>query len=507
MKIKERIRPVLKVIRIIVGCIIALLAGLLAGACAFCAFVVLFSALKPNAPGEQSGFFLLCFVLFAILFYAMVWGRGIKNGSTGKNQAKPVVQRVPKPDCPQPSEDQRQLWEVDGQIDHVVCILQANSMTPGRGAYEAQLAALEQEKQIRLRRMAKHMENVTVQDAWKTFTPEQQKRFDAQVYQYSQDVGRDGVLPREVYAKNRGLVFVDGRPVPKEVAARLKELQEAAATEKERKKNMTLQPMDYPVPFTELLIYPNRITNRPKTAQVLHAEEGASHGGRFKETVCLHEENGRTVLVCDKQRRDEHGPQGDSEWSMRAKLSLVPQSIHYIPLTKWALSQPWWANLRKYTDEVWVRLSPDAPVQYEFHRYRQIKESRMRTGHNQPGWNCTYDEIGLGIDSGVWHLYRVSLWREAPSGLPYHVAIVMKLLPGVVKESEETLCGLMDSLPWWNPDKADRLMWNARNWLDEDWLHRQAELNDSMHRKNPRNDAYEKALDEVLKQLSLLEGK
>lgn len=126
-------------------------------------------------------------------------------------------------------------------------------------------------------------------------------------------MGRGGLEP-EIAAANRGLVFQDGRPVPKEVAARLKDLQQEAAVEKERKKNMTtLQPMEYPVPFTELLIYPNRIVKRPKTAKVLHEEEGASYGGRFKEAVYLYEENGRTVLVCEKQRRDEHSPLGDSE--------------------------------------------------------------------------------------------------------------------------------------------------------------------------------------------------
>ena len=73
------------------------------------------------------------------------------------------------------------------------------------------------------------------------------------------------------------------------------------------------------------------------------------------------------------------------------------------------------------------------------------------------------------------------------------------------KKSDEELCGLLNSLPWWDPNSADRLMWDARNWLDEDWLQKQADFNNSMHRENPRNDAYEKALDEVLQQLSLLE--
>lgn len=212
MKIKGRIRPLLNALQITVGCIIALLAGFLAGTCVICAFAALLGGLELDSFGEQSGYFLLYFVLAAIFFYAMVWGRRIKNGSTGKQQAKPVVQTVPKPDAPQPSEDQKRLEEIEQSIDSVVGTLQANSMTPGKSAYEAELAALEQEKQIRIRHMASLMNSVTVQDAWKTFTPEQQKRFDASVYQYSQDVGRDGVLPKEVYAENRGLVFVDGRP-------------------------------------------------------------------------------------------------------------------------------------------------------------------------------------------------------------------------------------------------------------------------------------------------------
>lgn len=317
-------------------------------------------------------------------------------------------------------------------------------------------------------------------------------------------MGRGGLEP-EIAAANRGLVFQDGRPVPKEVAARLKDLQQEAAVEKERKKNMTtLQPMEYPVPFTELLIYPNRIVKRPKTAKVLHEEEGASYGGRFKEAVYLYEENGRTVLVCEKQRRDEHSPLGDSEWTMKARLSLVPQSVHYIPLVKWALSLPM-KDLRQFTDEVCVRMD-GTPIADNFKRYRRIKYSQMRNSHDQPGWNCTYDEIGLCFDSSdLWYLRRESHWREAPSGLPYNATIVMKLLPGVEKKSDEELCGLLNSLPWWDPNSADRLMWDARNWLDEDWLQKQADFNNSMHRENPRNDAYEKALDEVLQQLSLLE--
>ena len=501
MRIKGIFPSVLKALRIALGWTLMVLGGLLAGDSALCAVLALFGGLETESFGEQLGLFAIFLILMCVGLCVLIVGRWIKNG---KKQAKPLVQKVPKPKLPQPTEDQKRLEEIDRNIDYTAGAIQANPMSPVRSADEETLKKLQQEKHTRLKRIAAHSETITVQDAWNTFTPEQQKRFDAQVYQYSQDVGRDGVLPREVYAENRGLVFLDGRPVPKEVAARLKELQEAATAEKEREKNMTLQPMDYPVPFTELLIYPNRIAKRPNTAQVLHDEESASYGVRTKETVYLYEENGRTSLVCEKQRRDEHSPQADSEWSMKARLSLVPQNVHYIPLTKWALSLRQ-KDLRQYTDEVCVRMDGTSTLD-EFKRSRRITSSSMKNSHDLPGWNCTYDEIGLCFDSlDVWYLRRDSHWREAPSGLPYNVTIVMKLLPGVEKESDETLCGLLNSLPWWDPNSADRLMWDARNWLDMEWLQKLAEFNESMHRKHPRSAAYEKALEEVLKQLCLLE--
>ena len=503
MKIKEMFAPVLKALRTALGWILMVLGGFLAGICALCAILALFGGMETESFGEQLGLFAMFLILMCVGLCVLMDGRWIKNG---KKPTKPVMRKVPMPKLPRPTEDQKRLEEIDRNIDDTMGAIMANPMSPVRPANEENLKKLQQEKQTRLKRIAAHSETITVQDAWNTFTPERQKRFDAQVYQYSQDVGRDGILPREVYAENRGLVFVDGRPVPKEVAARFEELKKAAAAEKERKKNMTtLQPMDYPVPFTELLIYPNRIVKRSKATQVLHQEESASYGIRTRESVSLLEENGRTVLVCEKQCRDEHSPQEDSEWSMRARLSLVPQPCHRIPLTKWALSLPW-KDLRQYTDEVCVR-TDGTPTLDEFHRFQLIKVNRMKNSHDQLGWNCTFDEIVLCSDRrlDVWYLRRESHWREAPSGLPYNVTILMKLLPGVEKKSDEELCGLLNSLPWWDPNSADRLMWDARNWLDADWLHQQAEFNDSMHRKNPRSDTYEKALDEVLRQLCLLE--
>ena len=74
------------------------------------------------------------------------------------------------------------------------------------------------------------MDQITVQKAWNTFLPEQQEEFQERIYQYQQDVNRGGTEP-EIAAANRGLVFVDGRPVAKEVAARLDEMLNAVSSD------------------------------------------------------------------------------------------------------------------------------------------------------------------------------------------------------------------------------------------------------------------------------------
>lgn len=71
---------------------------------------------------------------------------------------------------------------------------------------------------------------ITVQDALNTFSAEEQQRFENRLYQYSQDTGRAGLSP-EIAAANRGMVFVDGRQVAKEVAARLDEMRNAVSSD------------------------------------------------------------------------------------------------------------------------------------------------------------------------------------------------------------------------------------------------------------------------------------
>lgn len=60
---------------------------------------------------------------------------------------------------------------------------------------------------------------ITLQGVLNTFSIEEQQRFKNQTYQYSQDTGRAGLSP-EIAAANRGMVLVNGSPVPKEVVAR-----------------------------------------------------------------------------------------------------------------------------------------------------------------------------------------------------------------------------------------------------------------------------------------------
>lgn len=234
MKIKELFAAVLKALRIAAGWIILVFGGLLAGICALCAILALFGGLETESFGEQLGLSAIFLILMCVGICVLIWGRWIKNGMFGRKQEKTTAQRTPRvltathSKLPQPSEDQRKLEQIERNIDSVVGAIQANPMSPVRPADEELLKKLQQEKRARLKRIAAHSEKITVRDAWKTFTPEQQKRFDAQVYQYSQDVGRGGLEP-EIAAANRGLAFVDGKPVPKEVAARLDELQKAAA--------------------------------------------------------------------------------------------------------------------------------------------------------------------------------------------------------------------------------------------------------------------------------------
>lgn len=80
--------PVLKVIRIIVGWIIALCAGLMAVSCTICAPLALFGGLELDSFGERLCYAVLYIALALIFLYLMKWGRRLKNGNIRKSAAK-----------------------------------------------------------------------------------------------------------------------------------------------------------------------------------------------------------------------------------------------------------------------------------------------------------------------------------------------------------------------------------------------------------------------------------
>ena len=86
------------------------------------------------------------------------------------------------------------------------------------------------ESGVLLEKRTAYAGKITVQDALNTFSEEEQQRFENRLYQYTQDTGRAGLSP-EIAAANRGLVFVDGRPVAKEVATRLDEMRNAVSSD------------------------------------------------------------------------------------------------------------------------------------------------------------------------------------------------------------------------------------------------------------------------------------
>ena len=145
-----------------------------------------------------------------------------------KQDSKSKVQPKLRKDAPQPTSDQQRLHEIEESIFWSTGAIQANPMSRGATALSEEIQHLEREKMDLLKKIADNMDQITVQKAWNTFLPEQQEKFQERIYQYQQDVNRGGTEP-EIAAANRGLVFLDGRPVAKEVAARLDEMRNAVS--------------------------------------------------------------------------------------------------------------------------------------------------------------------------------------------------------------------------------------------------------------------------------------
>ena len=165
-------------------------------------------------------------VLVVVFICMLIGSRCRKNDDARRKQdSKSKVQPKLQKDAPQPTSDQQRLHEIEESIFCSTVAIQANPMSRGATAISEEIQHLEREKMDLLKKIADNMDQITVQKAWNTFLPEQQENFQERIYQYQQDVNRGGTEP-EIAAANRGLMIVDGRPVPEEVANRLKTIQQ-----------------------------------------------------------------------------------------------------------------------------------------------------------------------------------------------------------------------------------------------------------------------------------------
>ena len=219
--------PLVRFVLRLFGWVLTIIGGMLTVISAICALAALFGGLETSSFGEQLGFFALYLALAAASFMAVRLGLRLKGASESH--------AVPHKAAPQPTPQQQRLQEIERDVDDLTGAIQANPMSRGAEANTQRIKQLNQEKTQLLVEMADHPGQITVQDAWNTFPPEQQKRFAAQQYQYTQDTGRDGREPEDA-AAIRGLVFMDGKPVPKEVAKRLEEMRQAVSLEEAKKR-------------------------------------------------------------------------------------------------------------------------------------------------------------------------------------------------------------------------------------------------------------------------------
>ena len=185
-------------LRRIFGWLLIVLGGLLGASSAVCALIALFGGMELDSFGERMRFFATALMMTAAFFTILWLGIRLKNSGRGEKTAPPVKRKS----SPANQKETQQ-------------------------ATDEQRLQREKEEILQEKRTA-YADKITVQDALNTFSEEEQQRFENRLYQYTQDTGRAGLSP-EMAAANRGLVFVDGRPVAKEVATRLDEMRNCAA--------------------------------------------------------------------------------------------------------------------------------------------------------------------------------------------------------------------------------------------------------------------------------------
>lgn len=189
-----------RILRSIIGWFLIVLGGLWGTSVIIDAIVVLFGGMGSDFFGDRLPVVATSLMIAAGSFTILWLGLRLKN-SGRREKTAPPVKRKSSP---------------------------ANQKETHQSTDERRLQR-EKEEILRAKRTA-YACKITVQDALNTFSEEEQQRFENRRYQYTQDTGRAGLSP-EIAAANRGMVFVDGRPVAKEVAAQLDEMRNAVSSD------------------------------------------------------------------------------------------------------------------------------------------------------------------------------------------------------------------------------------------------------------------------------------
>ncbi|MBR5288595.1 MAG: hypothetical protein IKU34_08435 [Clostridia bacterium] len=230
--------PVIRFALRIAAWLLILTGGLFGISSVICAVATVAGALEISSFGEGAAVFVILLAMAAANIFIMYGGIRLNRFACGKKAKKQTAQMkqvgasmTVMQEKPQPTADQKRLQDIEESIYYLKGAIEANPMFGGAGEYEKRIASLNEEKRNLLRKMAGDPAQLTIQDAVNTFLPEEQARFEEQIDQYSQDIQRGGAMPGEESALNRGLVLIEGRPVPLKVIRRLKEMREAFVKE------------------------------------------------------------------------------------------------------------------------------------------------------------------------------------------------------------------------------------------------------------------------------------
>ncbi len=202
-KAEETVKKIYRALRKIFGWTLTIISGFMCWTGFMCAVMTLFGLLEIDSFGEWLAF-LVFYVLFTVAF-AMLFRLGLR------------IKKIPDKKHPVKAEKAT----VPTTTENIPEMKQPPVLPEETSSPEIQTSSVEKQTEVPA------VQKPTEREALATFSPEEQQRFENRRYQYTQDTGRDGRTPEEA-AEVRGVVFVDGRPVVREVAERMEDLQKAS---------------------------------------------------------------------------------------------------------------------------------------------------------------------------------------------------------------------------------------------------------------------------------------